>query len=197
MHKTHNKSYTTGTDCFLWFTFVLQSLCLSLWWSLCLSLRSTLVRCLHQNLWQCLRILDQVRWFLWCFVLPVCFRLCVSLQCLTFSLRGWIWARVAFIAQIPHLQESLHQTLDKFCWTCLWAIVETGHREDNVVWLRVVTHSISIWNNGSIAAEHLNSSRDLREESVLQCCTYSFTIVLKCCCRVLMSGNYASKTKID
>lgn len=146
----------------LWISSVLQTLCRSLWWSLRLSLHFSLVWCLQHNLWQCLLILGQVSWSLRCFVLPVCVCLRVRLQLLTLSLRCRAGAGVTFIAQILHVKEPLHQTLDKFCWRCLWALTEAGHREDNVVWLRIVARSISVWNHRSVAAEHLNSSRNLR-----------------------------------
>lgn len=66
------------------------------------------------------------------------------------------------IAQIPHVRETLQQTLDELCRARLCALVEAGHGEDNVVGLRVVARSVSVWEYGSVAAEHLNGCRNLR-----------------------------------
>lgn len=143
-------------------------------WSLGLSLHCSLVWCLHQNLWQCWLILGQVSRYLLCFALPVCVCLRVRLQRPALSLH--FDTGVTFIAQIPHVQEPLHQTLDKYCWTCLRALMETGHAEDNVVWLRVVTRSISVRKHGSVAAEHLHSSRNLREERILQYWQFYYSV---------------------
>lgn len=140
-----------------------DSLSLSLCWGLGLCLHFILVRCFQQHLWQCLLIFGWVNRPLRCFVLPVCVCLCVCFLHLSLPLWGWVEDRVTFIAQIPHVQQSLHQRLDKFCWACLWALVEAGDGEDDVVWLRVVAGSISILNHRSVAAEHLNSCRNLRK----------------------------------
>jgi len=137
---SHTTTKVTGTDSFLWFVPIFQSL--SLRWGLGLGLCISLVWTSHQNLRECLPTLGGGRWSLPCFVPPVCFRL--RLHGLTLSLLGLIGARVAFIAQIPHVQESLLQALYKFCWTCLRALTETGHWEDDVVWLRVVACAVSI-----------------------------------------------------
>ena len=157
-----NSHHHYFTHSFLLFTSVLHRLSLSLWWGLSLSLHFSLLRCLQQNLRHCLLILAQLSRSLLCFALPVCVCLRVRLQRLTWSLL--IWIGVAFIAQIPHVEESLHQTLDKVSRACLRALTETGHGEDDVVWLRVVARPISIWNHGSVTAEHLNSSGNLRGE---------------------------------
>lgn len=160
-HKnTHFKTFHWH----LWFTFILSSLCLSLWWSLGLSLHFILVWCLQHHLWQRLLIFGLVSRSVRCSALPVCVCLRVRLLRLSLSLCSWMGHRGTFIAQIPHVQQSLHQRLDKFCWACLRALAEAGHREDNVVWLRVVARSISVRKHGPVAAEHLNSCRNLRKE---------------------------------
>lgn len=151
----------TGSCRFLWFTFILWSLGLSLWWRLGLSLHFILIGRLQQNLWQRLLTCGLACQSQRCFILKVCICLRLHVLHLALSLCGWIGARDTFIAQIPHVQKSLHQRLDEFCWACQWALMETGHREGNVVWLRVVARSISAWKHWSVATEHLNSCRNL------------------------------------
>ena len=171
----------TDTDSFLRFASILQSI--SLRWSLGLGLHVSLLWTLHQNPQERLLTLCRVRWSLLWFFLPVCFRLRVHLQCLTSSVLDWIWARAAFMAQIPHVQESLHQALHEFCWARLLALAEAGHWEDDVVWLRVVARAVSVWNHRSITAEHLNGGRDLKEELMLQYWTSTFDILVGYSCR--------------
>lgn len=120
---------------------------------------------LHHNLRDCLLTLSGVRCSLWCF------QLCVHLHLRTVSLLCWRRATVTFVAQISHVLEALHQTLYKFCRTRLRALVETGHREDYVIWLRVIARSVSIWNHWSITAEHLHSGWNLQKKLKLQFCT--------------------------
>lgn len=155
----------------LCFTSIPQSSCLSLCGCLGLSLHFSSIWCLHQNLWQRLLMPVQVIWLLLCLARPVCVCLCVHLQRLTLSLlRCAGVGGAAFTAQIPHVQEPLSQTSDKLWWTCLGVIAEARHAEENVVWLGVVTRSISVWNNWSVAAEHLYCSRNLRNEHTKNTC---------------------------
>lgn len=134
-------------------------------WGLGLCVHVGLFWTLHQNLRDCFLTLSGVGCSL------RCFRLCVHLQLQTVSLLGWFRATVTFIAQISHVLEPLHQALHKFCRTRLRTLVETGHREDYVIWLRVIASSVSIWNHRPITAEHLYSGWNLRKKLKLQFCT--------------------------
>lgn len=95
-------------------------------------------------------------------VLPVC--ACLSVWPLTLSFYVWIRGSITFIAQILHVQQAPRQWLHKFCRAGLWALMEAGHGEDDVIGLRVVTRSVSVWKHRSIAAEHINRCRNLKEK---------------------------------
>lgn len=94
------------------------------------------------------------------------FRCLLSLRCRTLPSLSRIRVSAACIAQIPHIQQSLLQVLHKLCWACLWALVETGHREEDVVWPGVVADPVSVLDHRSVAAEHLHGGGDLRGEIV-------------------------------
>lgn len=138
---------TISTFSLLWFILTVRSRSLLLWWTLVLTL---------------LRLLPgEVRWSLSSFIFQGCLAPHLCLHCLTLSLLGWTRGTVAFVAQIPHVHQSLLQTLDQVGRTGLRALTETGHAEDNVVRLRIVARSISVGNHRSVAAEHLHGRWDL------------------------------------
>lgn len=70
----------------------------------------------------------------------------------------------ASIAQVHDFQQALVQGFDKDGWAGLCVLPETGHAEEDVVGLWVVTGAVAIGNHWAVAAEHFYSGRDLETE---------------------------------
>ncbi len=67
----------------------------------------------------------------------------------------------ASIAQVPDFQQALVQGFYENGRARLRVLPETGHTEDDVVWLWVVTGAVAVGHHWAVAAEHFHCGGDL------------------------------------